>query len=138
MSGLDGLGWPTDDDQQETGGDCNPRLVLGSSGQEHEQQQCGRTHYAGCACHEKGWEKKWKCPVEMAASAESHLEISRLQLARMVRQRDALANYIDGIAEDADGCGDEILAKQMRRFVRDTISENEQSPSVDAKEKPMP
>lgn len=27
MSGLDGLGWPTNDDKQPTGGDCNPRLV---------------------------------------------------------------------------------------------------------------
>lgn len=30
----------------------------------------GPTHYAGCACHEKGWQNKWECAVEMAARAE--------------------------------------------------------------------
>ena len=32
------------------------------------------THYAGCSCHEKGWENKWKCAVEMAAQAEAKLD----------------------------------------------------------------
>lgn len=51
-----------------------PRLVLGSA-------ECkGPTHYAGCACHEKGWENKWKCAVEMAARAEV--------------ERDELAGYL--------------------------------------------
>lgn len=40
----------------------------------------GMTHYAGCACHEKGWENKWKCAVEMAARAEL--------------ERDQLAGYL--------------------------------------------
>jgi len=40
------------------------RLVLGSS-------ECpGPTHYAGCVCHEKGWQNKWECAVEMAAREE--------------------------------------------------------------------
>lgn len=34
----------------------------------------GTTHYAGCACHEKGWKNKWQCAVEMAAQAEVKLE----------------------------------------------------------------
>jgi hypothetical protein len=38
------------------------------------------THYAGCACHEKGWENKWRCAVEMAARAEI--------------ERDELAGYL--------------------------------------------
>ncbi len=49
-----------------------------------------------------------------------------------------LANYIDGIAEDADGCGDEILAKQMRRFVADTISENAALSRPEHQKGPMP
>ena len=28
MSGLDGLGWPTNDDREQTGGDCVSRLVV--------------------------------------------------------------------------------------------------------------
>jgi len=37
--------------------------------QEPEQEKCGTTHYAGCACHEQGWENKWKAAIEMAAQA---------------------------------------------------------------------
>ena len=33
----------------------------------------GTTHYAGCACHERGWQNKWECAVEMAAQAEAKL-----------------------------------------------------------------
>lgn len=28
MSGLDGLGWPTNNDQEKTGGDCGSRFVV--------------------------------------------------------------------------------------------------------------
>lgn len=35
----------------------------------------GTTHYAGCACHERGWQNKWECAVEMAAQAEAKLAV---------------------------------------------------------------
>ena len=57
--------------EQVTSSHREQRLVLGSSGgQEPEQEQCGTTHYAGCACHEQGWKNKWKAAIEMAARAE--------------------------------------------------------------------
>lgn len=57
-------------DKQGTSSHREERLVLGSLGvQEPEHKQCGITHYAGCACHEQGWENKWNAAVEMAALA---------------------------------------------------------------------
>ena len=38
------------------------------------ETQCGTTHYAGCACHEKDWQNKWQCAVELAAQAEAKLD----------------------------------------------------------------
>jgi hypothetical protein len=49
---------------------CQQEPCSPSSVQEPEQQECGTTNYAECACHEKVWENKWKCAVEMAARAE--------------------------------------------------------------------
>lgn len=66
-------------DEQVTSSRREQRLVLGSSGvQEPEQEKCGTTHYAGCACHERGWENKWKAAIEIAARAE-HERIERLE-----------------------------------------------------------
>ena len=57
-------------DEQVTSSHREQRLVLGSSGvQEPEQEKCGTTHYAGCACHEQGWENKWRAAIELAARA---------------------------------------------------------------------
>ena len=53
-----------------------------------------------------------------------HLEICRIQLARTVKQRDELAAMIERFAEDIDGQGDEIWAKQLRLHVREIYSEN--------------
>lgn len=97
--------------EQVTSSHREQRLVLGSSGQEPEQEQCGITHYAGCACHEKGWENKWKVAIEMSARAQIECE----------RLRDALQEII--------GCGlnckdslDE--AEQMERIAKEALSEN--------------
>jgi hypothetical protein len=35
--------------------------------QEPEQEACGETHHAGCACHEQGWRNKYQIAVDMAA-----------------------------------------------------------------------
>ena len=65
-------------DEQGNSSHREQRLVLRSSGvQEPEQEKCGTTHYAGCNCHEQGWENKWKCAVEMAARAEARLDAVR-------------------------------------------------------------
>jgi len=38
--------------------------------QEPEQEACGETHHAGCACHEQGWQNKYQIAVDMAARAQ--------------------------------------------------------------------
>ncbi len=58
---------------------CSPYL----GGHEPEQEKCGTTHYAGCACHEKGWQNKWECAVEMAARAEAKLDLLTAALKRI-------------------------------------------------------
>jgi len=40
-----------------------------ATSQEPEHRECGTTHYAGCDCHERGWENKWKSAIEIAARA---------------------------------------------------------------------
>ena len=45
---------------------------------------------AGCACHERGWQNKWECAVEMAARAEAKLDRMTAALARIE------AIYCDG------------------------------------------
>lgn len=65
---------------------CSPS----SGGQEPEQEKCGTTHYAGCACHEQGWENKWKAAIEMAARAT----VERDELLAAIRAyRDAKGRY---------------------------------------------
>lgn len=36
-----------------------------------------------CACHERGWQNKWECAVEMAARAEAKLDRMIAALARI-------------------------------------------------------
>ena len=65
---------------------CSPS----SGGQEPEQEKCGTTHYAGCTCHEQGWENKWKAAIEMAARAT----VERDELLAAIRAyRDAKGRY---------------------------------------------
>ena len=45
--------------------------------QEPAQADCGMTHYAGCACHERGWKNKWRAAVEMAAQAQAERDEAR-------------------------------------------------------------
>jgi len=53
------------------------------SEQEPEQAACGVTHYAGCACHEKGWEKRWKMAIDMAARAGIERDDAREKARRL-------------------------------------------------------
>lgn len=41
-------------------------------------QRADVTHHAGCACHEQGWQNKWRAAVEMAALAENERDEMRL------------------------------------------------------------
>ena len=85
--------------------------------QEPEQEKCGTTHHAGCACHEKGWENKWKAAIEMAARAT----VERDDLLAAIRAyRDANGRYHTQLA-----C-ERLLS---------LLPENGKSPSVDAKGK---
>ena len=91
------------------------------------ETQCETPHYYGCACHEKGWQNKWQCAVEMAAQAESKLdalvehhtrmiiahakEVDALMWAqpadpRYARFGEAMWKYITD--QGGDFCGEEI------------------------------
>lgn len=65
---------------------------------------CGPTHYAGCACHEKGWKNKWKCAIEAAAQAEL--------------KRDDAIKLAEKILSDFEGtlhCSDDCRCTNRRR-----------------------
>jgi hypothetical protein len=47
------------------------------------ETQCA-PHYYGCACHEKEWQNKWQCAVEMAAQAEAKLDALVEHHTRMI------------------------------------------------------
>jgi hypothetical protein len=59
----------------------------------------GPTHYAGCACHEKGWENKWKYAVEMAAQAEVNRDEWMYRAKAAERTVDNLNETIDRIKD---------------------------------------
>jgi hypothetical protein len=83
-----------------------------------KQAKCGPTHYAGCTCHEQGWENKWKCAVEMAARAT----VERDELLAAIRAyRDAKGRYHTQLAcerlltflpENAGGMARELAAQE--------------------------
>jgi hypothetical protein len=82
-------------DSGSDGSACSP-----SSGvQEPEQEKCGTTHYAGCACHEQGWANKWKCAVEMAAQAEVNRDEWMYRAKAAERTVDNLNETIDRIKD---------------------------------------
>jgi hypothetical protein len=71
------------------------------------ETQCGTTHH--CACHQKGWQNKWQCAVEMAAQAEAKLDALMWALPadpRYARFGEAMWKYITD--QGGDFCGNEI------------------------------
>ncbi len=46
-------------------------------------ERCHPICSVGCACHERGWQNKWECAVEMAARAEAKLDRMTAALARI-------------------------------------------------------
>lgn len=98
-----------------------------------------RPHHQDCFCYScEAWDKSAAIAAKEQAEARrsaatcsriadpegKHLEVCRLQLAAVVRQRDQLAALIEREAKDIDASGDEIAAKQLRRAVREILSEN--------------
>ena len=67
-------------------GSVDEAIKAANASPPHESQEaCGSTtHYAGCACHERGWENKWKAAVEMAAQAHADLELARESIREMI------------------------------------------------------
>ena len=100
---------------------CSPS----SGGQEHEQEKCGTTHYAGCACHEKGWENKWKCAVEMAARATA--ERDELLAAIRAYRDEAIIKYT-GQANEYEKQRNTALAQLEK--ARKQLAEIEQKVSL--------
>jgi len=85
-----------------------PTYSRPSGFQESEQDDCGTTHYAGCACHERGWVNKWKCAVEMAAIAQV--------------ERDAAVRVLESIEEIyIDGCDTYEDWKSMGNLARNFL-----------------
>jgi hypothetical protein len=75
--------------------------------QEPAQAACGTTHYAGCACHERGWKKKWQATVEMAAQAQVERDIAR-ELCRWAFPR-LRAHSADGASGTYDAAGEKMM-----------------------------
>lgn len=109
--------------QQETGGGCQQEPCSPSSAQEPEQEDCGTTHYAGCACHEKGWENKWKTAVAMAAQAEVDRDMwkanhdNQVALKRALMDRPDLkerAALVEKLAAERDDAEWRNIAFHMR------------------------
>ena len=73
--------------------------------QEPEQEKCGTTHYAGCACHEQGWENKWKAAIEMAAQAALERDKYRRiagELVAAIRINTMRGTFATATIEDVD------------------------------------
>ena len=73
--------------------------------QEPEQEQCGTTHYAGCACHEQGWENKWKAAIELAAQASVERDEWRRiagELVAAIRVNTMRGTFATATIEDVD------------------------------------
>lgn len=73
--------------------------------QEPEQEKCGTTHYAGCACHEQGWENKWKAAIEMAAQASVERDEYRCiagELVAAIRVNTMRGTFATATIEDVD------------------------------------
>jgi hypothetical protein len=73
--------------------------------QEPEQEKCGITHYAGCACHEKGWENKWETAIEMAAQASVERDEYRRiagELVAAIRINTMRGTFATATIEDVD------------------------------------
>lgn len=81
--------------------ESNSKAIEGrSSAPGSRSSECpGTTHYAGCACHEKGWENKWKCAVEMAAQAELNRDEWMYRAKAAERTVDNLNETIDRIKD---------------------------------------
>jgi hypothetical protein len=57
--------------------------------QEPEQEACGETHHAGCACHEQGWRNKYQIAVDMAARTQiksAQYEELMIEAARLAEE----------------------------------------------------
>lgn len=61
---------------------------------------------------------QWETTDDWAAAHNATLDHAR----KIERERNAMAAYIEAIADDADGCGDKNLATQMRQFVADPLN----------------
>jgi len=60
----------------------------------------GPTHYAGCACHERGWENKWQSAVDMAARAELERDEWRDRAKAAERTVDNLNEAVERAVDD--------------------------------------
>lgn len=81
----------------------------------------GATHYAGCACHERGWQNKWDSAVQMAAQAEAKLDATRNALRHA-------AELLNDIMNDEVNAQDEA-EKWLRAYAPDVLAQNFASPS---------
>ena len=87
------------------GGDCPSATCSPYSSQEPEQEECGTTHYAGCACHEKGWRNKWKAAIEIATLASMERDEYRGiagELVAAIRINTMRGTFATATIEDVD------------------------------------
>jgi hypothetical protein len=92
------------------------------SEQEPEQSDCGSlTHYAGCACHEQGWQNRWKAAIDAAARAGIERDEARRDLDNALSDlRQADTDCIRAIHERNDA---REKAKQLAMFAGDLLAD---------------
>jgi len=91
------------------------------SEQEPEQADCGSlTHYAGCACHEQGWQNRWQAAIDAAARAGIERDYARRDLDNALSDwRQADTDCIRAIHERNDA---REKAKQLAVFAGEILA----------------
>lgn len=87
--------------------------------QEPEQEACGETHHAGCACHEQGWRNKWQIAVDMAARAQLESEWRQEALIGVARLAEELIMAI--WANAANGGFKSATQEELKEWLRPRI-----------------
>ena len=87
--------------------------------QEPEQEACGISHRAGCACHEQGWRNKWECAVDMAARAQIKSELRGELLVDAARLAEELIMAI--WVNNANGGFKSATPEQLKDWLRPRI-----------------
>jgi hypothetical protein len=86
--------------------------------QEPEQEKCGINHYAGCACHETGWENKLQAAIETAAQACLERDAARLELLGMIAREHLTCGWCGEMMQAPKSFTPPITTEKLKQTVR--------------------